>query len=294
MFVAISFALYACVSNTHKNSTATVDLISKVSQFEIAKTTESYMTDSLAHRFPETLMFLGRTDNKGGYMLLMNSLPNTYDMYKEYKAKMNTDMSKYFSWVNITLIDNGNNTLGLLPRHAFVDDSELTGVMTSYGMNFSEKKDLICINLKKSDQSLPVLPLDELNGEKINGSPCTVRTLNCTGDNGEICQYVIQGKVYWINPSDKAELSNFGRTSNGGPIYEIPGKGMYVIRVEDKLWKKIPGMSGGSAVVSIDGKDYLLGLNTERIGLMSISPTKDTTMFVMLAVQPITTSDIKN
>lgn len=166
MLVATTLAFIGCVSNnTHKNSTTTVDLISKLNSFEIAKTTESYMTDSLAQLFPETLMFLGHTENKVGYMLLMNTLPTTYSIYQS-----KPDMSKYFSWVNITLVKNEGHTLGLLPRHAFVNDGEITDAMKQYGMNFAEKKDLICINLKKIDQALSVLPADELNGEKINGS----------------------------------------------------------------------------------------------------------------------------
>ncbi len=286
VLVATTFAFFGCVSN---NTQKTDDLISKLRSFEIARTTENYMTDSLANLFPETLMFLGHTENKVGYMLLMNTLPTTYSFYKS-----KPDMFKYFSWVNITLVKNEDRTLGLLPRHAFVDDVEITDVMKTYGMNFAEKKDLICINFKKIDQALSVLPLDELKGEKINGSECTIRALNCTGVNGELCQYVITGKVYWIGNEGKKELSKDARTSKGEPIFEIPGDGMYVIRVEDSLWKKIPGMSGGSAVVTLGGKDFLLGLNTERFGLMTISDTKDTTMLAMLAIQPITTADIKN
>lgn len=261
-------------------------IIDRASSFEKATATETPLTDSLAEHFPETLMFIGRM--QGGDVLFFNTLPTTFTLYQERR-----DIFDHLSYVNITLFEKEKYTLGMLPKHSFEkDDSDIIEMLKAQGMNFSQSKDLITIRFKKKNQGLNVSALDSIDGKKLENAPCVIRTLNRTGKDGALCEYVFQGKVHWIDSAGKRALGSVSRTSRGGPVFPMQGDGLLVMRIPDDMWDKIPGMSGGSAVATIDGKEYLIGTNTERAKMLTSDSNGDVSPITMLVIQPVTKADL--
>ncbi len=295
LLVIAAFAGISSCNNTAKQSQATTDtqmedIFSQLNKFEKATTTETYLNDSLAQKFPGTLLFFGQTKNKKGNVIIVNSLPATFSSMTDL-TKALRELTGGVHMVNVTLLEDGDHFLALLPKHSFENDLDLSPALEEYGMKFDQINDLISIRFKKKGSALNVAVLDELDSSKIDGKPCTVRTLNTTGRNGELCQYVTHGVIHWIKPEVKKRLDQIAKSSNGGRVHMLAGNGEYAVRVEDSLWNKILGMSGGSVVVNIDGKDVLLGMNTARMRYVLAKGT-DTSMITMLGFQPIVSADL--
>lgn len=221
----------------------------------------------------------------GNVALVFNTLPVTVSDFVD-------DYNK-FQHGNMTMLEVDNQTYGIVPKHMFSDNLDLREALRSQGFNMVENSsDLVSIRLKKKQAVLTAKPFEKLEPAKLEGAPCTIRTLNYFKSEPGIREYLIQGTLHYISPTfqkanDQNATDMFGKKTSG-----IPTDGMYVVRMPNAFFWDILGMSGGSATVTVDGEERFLGTNNFRFTPI-ITEGKDTTVLVMLAIQPVLKSDLR-
>ena len=250
--------------------------------FDSATVTSHFLDEKTASSFPGTILMVAEAN--GNMAVVFNSLPLTVsDFTDDYNA---------FQHGNVTMLEVDGQTYGIMPKHMFGKDIDLREALRSQNFNIvKNNSDIVSIRLKKKQATLTAEPFEKLEPEKLDGAPCTVRTLNYFKGEPGIREYLIQGTLHYISPTfQKANAVNtvnmFGKKTEG-----VPTDGMYVVRVPNVFFWDILGMSGGSATVTVDGKERFLGTNNFRFTPI-ITGGKDTTVMVMLAIQPVLKKDL--
>lgn len=266
--------------------TSPEQIAAKLSTFEKASVSERVLTDTLANICPQTFLFLGLLRDDVG-VIIMNSLPKTIQDFNPVYFQM--------SHCNLTFLQKNDQVYGLVPQGAFGKNVDLFTLLQAGGFQANLAKDLglVTIPLGKVEQYSLSLPLlDHLNPEKLEGSPCTVRTINCYENTASPYLYIMHGVLHRLTENEKKYMNIYANSTSGAKGDQTLGEDFYVVRVPDTFSEKILGMAGGSVTVTIDKKEYFFGVNTLRIRT-GTSTGNDTSWVTMMGIQPIKNDDIE-
>ncbi len=283
MAIFLSFIfIYKPVENSIKPQTD--KFVLRMFNSQTASVSELPLNDSLAKLFPQTFIFLASTENKRLSALMLYTLPRVVSGFDSMLAIVPHG--------NVTNLKINEKTYGLTSKHIFGEDIELLDLMKEAGFNANETKDLIVTSLKNAGQTTINAELfDYLEPNELEGSKCIIKAVNCYGGNNLPYQYEIKGTLHYLSPSEKLYLEQTATTSTGEKLIPVASEELYYVRVPNNLSGKVFGMSGASVIVTVKGKDYFLGMNTQRLSL-AIKNATDTLWGTFMAIQPIVKSDI--
>lgn len=281
--VVFIFSLIYFFSGEKKETNLNLGDLNRISSFRQATFSKNVVTEESSVEFPGTFIFGASTE--GLSITLLPSLPGLCKNYDTILTRMQHG--------NVVMLETRGETYGVMPKHIFGDDLDVALMLKEAGFNVSSKGDIVTVPISgdKIKGRLKLSLLDNLPLENLENSSCVVRTLNCYKGDPNLYQYRIEGTLHYINNTEKEFLLQYARDSQGKKVSQTATDGLFVIRVPDQLFNEIPGMSGGSVVVNIKGKEYFLGMNTLRIMFGAVSG-KDTLRSTMIGIQPVLSRDI--
>ena len=283
--LALVFMIFHNTNNTKKSEDFRVDppiekLLAKIKTFEPAIVMKTTIDATSALSFPGSFIFVANSENI--HVVVFNSLPSLYKGYSEFFSQMQHG--------NITLLETDKGIKAIMPKHMFGDDVDLVSMLEEQGFKPGIKGDLVTLPIKRLQDAIKYKPFDVIKPNDLDGVSCTIKTLNCFNDKN-LYQYNIQGTLHYLSPDEQKMISRDAKNSFGKKAEVTPTDGLYVISVPNSLFKEIPGMSGGSAVVNVNGENYFLGINTHRL-LVGYIAGVDTIRNTLMAIQPVISSDL--
>lgn len=283
-FLSLNFVSCQLSNPEQKKEPLALDstIIAKINSFEKAEISKQKVNEISASEFPGTLVFVFQKENKS--LIVLNSLPN---LYKGYDAEIYSKMQHG----NMSIIESDEGIFGLIPKHVFVGlNEDLVLSLKAKGLKPNPNEDIITFTLpKKIQKTLTCKLFDNLEPERLEATPCILKTLNCF--DSSIYQYKIKGVLHYLSPEEQELIFKNALNSLGQKAEAVNTKGLYVVSVPNDIFDEILGMSGGSCTVNIDGEDYFLGINTNRLVTLSTNG-KDTIMNTLMVIQPVLSSDL--
>ena len=263
--------------------------LNRINNFSTATITKTVLNEEIASSFTGTLIFIASSSNDD-VMVVMQSLPELNRMYNDDDV-LDTVMP-FMQHGNVSLVNTSDGVIGVMPKHMFGEDVNLYTILNEAGFNTNAKGDFVTIRIKKKQAVIEDELLVKLDPDKLENAPCVINALNCYEGDTNIYHYIVTGFLHYLTPEEQNYLFQNAYNSVGEKIAASPDSGMYVVKVPDDLTGDIFGMSGGSVTVTIDGKDYFFGMNTQRMIFASIS-RQDTTYNLLMSIQPIVMSDLQ-
>lgn len=283
IFVIITILAIGVWNSYHTKKINPQESLQKVMTFEKATYTKSIVSEKTAYNYPGTFIFILIDEKEEQGIILLSSLPKLSSFYDTTLA--------YMKHGNVSLVEVKGQVYGIMPKHVFEEKIDIEEMLRQRKFSVSSSGDIVIFKASRKQKPLVVDLLDKLDPEKLDGAPCTINTLNCYKKDFNLYQYQIKGTLHYLTQQEQDYLFKNAWNSYGERVSGPNTEGMYLVRVPDLLFNEIPGMSGGSVVVNIEGKDYFLGLNTQRMRMISLVG-EDTNYITLIGIQPVLTSDI--
>lgn len=260
-----------------------MESIARITTFSEASIAKEVLNEEMTEDFPGGLVFAVTwpEDNKA-----LTAIPNLRSL-----SQGQDSIWSLMNHCNLTLLAVDSSAYAVMPKRMRGENLDLGDALKQNEFKIFSKGDLIMFAANDFTQTPISHPLLEKVNPKLDDSPCTIKLLNCFRGDKQVYRYTIRGTVHYLNPRDQKLIQRSARYPYDGAEENAKSKsGMYVVRIPNIMSEEIVGMYGGSAVVTFEGQEYFLGLNSMSIMLAAIDG-KETTYITLMAIEPVLKSD---
>ncbi|MFA6417222.1 MAG: hypothetical protein WCW61_03465 [Patescibacteria group bacterium] len=260
-----------------------MESIARITTFSEASIAKEVLNEEMTEDFPGGLVFAVTwpEDNKA-----LTAIPNLRSL-----SQGQDSIWSLMNHCNLTLLAVDSSAYAVMPKRMRGENLDLGDALKQNEFKIFSKGDLIMFAANDFTQTPISHPLLEKVNPKLDDSPCTIKLLNCFRGDKQVYRYTIRGTVHYLNPRDQKLIQRSARYPYDGAEENAKSKsGMYVVRIPNIMSEEIVGMYGGSAVVTFEGQEYFLGLNSMSIMLAAIDG-EETTYITLMAIEPVLKSD---
>ncbi|MEK7588350.1 MAG: hypothetical protein AAB438_00855 [Patescibacteria group bacterium] len=274
--ISLAFLFFSCSQFSFAQSFSLMDRIVNLPEAEEMRVS---VTDSISKNSPAAIVFISSGPDSMN-QLFLRELPTLFQIYNPQIGGLGHG--------NMAFVLHDKDTFGLTAIHLFGYGSRLKQEISTIGVRQVQDLDMVIVPDTKVVEQF-VSKASFLDSILLGSLTFITRGLNCWKGDSLITEFFITGVSEHFAKEDIEFLFKNGDFT-GNKITQTFPRGAYLTKISKEMWEKMPGMSGCSVTTNLNGKEFFVGLHTDRMRVLINGPQGAFTVYFAVT-QPIFESD---